>query len=93
MHLAPIASGKHLVANDQARLEFASRVGILAFDSEFDAVVESIYGNRKDNYIIIRGISDYKDGSRKREWQPYASLLAASFMKAIICNLDPISDD
>ena len=34
--------------------------GILAFDTELGSVVESVYGNRKDNYIIIRAIADYK---------------------------------
>ena len=46
-----------------------------------------MYGNRKDCYIIVRGISDYKDGTRKKEWQPYASLAAAAFTKAVICSL------
>ena len=54
---------------------------------EYDAVIESVFGNRKDSYIIVRGIADYKDGSRKKEWQPYASLAAAAFTKAIICSM------
>jgi hypothetical protein len=32
----------------------------MAFDNELGSVVESIYGNRKDNYILIRAIADYK---------------------------------
>ncbi|XP_043192523.1 uncharacterized protein LOC122365404 isoform X3 [Amphibalanus amphitrite] len=89
IHLGPVASGRQVVGHEQMRQEFSSQVGILAYDAEFDSVVESIYGNRKDNYIFIRGIADYKDGTRGREWQPYASLAAASFMKAVICAMDP----
>ncbi|XP_037091905.1 uncharacterized protein LOC119112042 isoform X2 [Pollicipes pollicipes] len=92
VHLGPVASGRQVVSHDQMRQEFSSQVGILAYDAEYDSVVESIYGNRKDNYIFIRGIADYKDGSRGREWQPYASLTAASFMKAVICAMDPPND-
>jgi hypothetical protein len=34
--------------------------------------------------MIIRGISDYHDGTLNKEWQPYSSLCAASFMKTLI---------
>ncbi|KAI4503638.1 hypothetical protein M0802_001041 [Mischocyttarus mexicanus] len=89
IHLAPIASGRQIARDDQLRQKFATRFGALAFDGEMDAVVESILGNCRESFAVIRGISDYKDGSRIKEWQPYASLAAASVMKAIICAMDP----
>ncbi|KAK1120746.1 hypothetical protein K0M31_010950 [Melipona bicolor] len=89
IHLAPIASGRHIARDDQLRQKFATRFGALAFDTEMDAVVESILGNCRESFAVIRGISDYKDGSRIKEWQPYASLAAASVMKSIICAMDP----
>ncbi|XP_013773679.1 uncharacterized protein LOC106458690 isoform X3 [Limulus polyphemus] len=92
IHFGGVASGRALMKDDAVRQEFANQRGILAFDSEFDAVVESIYGNRKDNYVFIRGISDYKDGTKNKEWQPYSALAAAAFMKALICALDPCDD-
>ena len=93
IHLGPIAAGRSVSKDDQLRQDFASRFGILAFDQEYDAVIDSVYGNRKDNYIIIRGIADYKDGSRKKEWQPYASLAAAAFTKAVICSMEAPAED
>lgn len=39
------------------------------------------------------GISDYQDGSRGKEWQPYASLVAAAVMKALVCAMDPPASD
>ncbi|XP_044259700.1 uncharacterized protein LOC123008130 isoform X2 [Tribolium madens] len=89
IHLSTIASGRQIVRDDRLRQKFASEMGALAFDCEFDAVIESVLGNCKDSFIIIRGISDYKDGTRRKEWQPYASLAAASVMKSIICGLEP----
>ncbi|KAF5274183.1 hypothetical protein FQR65_LT17057 [Abscondita terminalis] len=89
IHLSPVASGRQVVRDDQLRQQFAAHVGALAFDCEFDAVIESILGNCKDSFICIRGISDYKDGTRRKEWQPYASLAAASVMKAVICGMEP----
>ncbi|XP_043474146.1 uncharacterized protein LOC122506169 isoform X3 [Leptopilina heterotoma] len=89
IHLAPVASGRQIARDDQLRQKFASRFGALAFDAEMDAVVESILGNCRDSFAVVRGISDYKDGSRVKEWQPYASLAAASVVKSIICAMDP----
>ena len=93
VHFGPIASGVSLVKDEVIRQDVAARFGIKAFDSEFDSVLESIFGNRKDKYCVIRGIADYKDGLRgRKEWIPYASLAAASFMKSIILNLPPVED-
>lgn len=90
VHFGAIGSGRMVIKNEQVRQDIAAQLGILAFDSEFDSVAESIYGNRKDRYMFVRGIADYKDGSRKKEWQPFASLTAAAFMKAVICALPPM---
>ena len=103
LHLGPIAAGRGVSLDDQLRQEFAYKNGILAYDSELDSVVEvrlpltqsiscshfqSIYGNRKDHYMLIRGIADYKDGTRRKEWQQYAALMAASVLKSIIVKMD-----
>lgn len=90
IHFGAIGSGRLAVGNEQLRQDIAIRYGIKAFDIEFDTVIDSIFGNRKDRYIIIRGIADYKDGARKKDWQPYSALSAAAFMKAILYRLEPI---
>jgi len=87
LHLGPVAAGRGVSLDDQLRQEFAYKNGILCYDSELDSVVESVYGNRKDHYILIRGIADYKDGARRKEWQHYAALMAASVAKCIIENI------
>ena len=72
-------------------------------------MVESVYGNRKDHYILIRGIADYKvsglhdisllsrlyfqDGTRRKEWQHYSALMAASVAKTIVENIPRESED
>ncbi|XP_045115385.1 uncharacterized protein LOC123506982 isoform X2 [Portunus trituberculatus] len=93
VHLGVVAAGRSVVDNDQMRQDFASQLSVVAYDQEFDAVVESVYGNRKDQYVFIRGICDYKDGTRNKDWQPYAALVAAAFMKAVICGMEPPADD
>ncbi len=54
--------------------------------------MESIEGNRKDNFTIVRGVSDYHDGVQRREWQPYASLVAAAYAKSMILRV-PYEDE
>lgn len=92
VHFGAVASGRAVVKDEHTRQDIASKFGIKAFDSEFDTVAESVFGNRKDRYVFIRGISDYKDGTRKKDWQPYAALAAAAFMKSLIAALPPVED-
>ncbi|XP_036359489.1 uncharacterized protein LOC115212809 isoform X47 [Octopus sinensis] len=94
VHYGVLGSGRPVVKSDAIRLDFAGKYNIKAFDTEFDQVLESIIGNRKDSFMFIRGISDYTDGSKNKEWQPYAALTAAAFMKTIIKALtNPLVDD
>lgn len=55
IHLGPVAAGRHVVKEDRLRQQFATQVGALAFDCEFDSVIESILGNCKDSFVCIRG--------------------------------------
>lgn len=93
VHMGAIAGGRAVSKEDYVRQELAARLGILAYDSEFDAVLESIIGNRRDAFVVIRGISDYKDGTRRKDWQGYSALLAAAYAKVIISRLEPPIDD
>ena len=85
-----IGGGKSVSLDDSLRYVVSEKYGIVCFDSDMDQVMESIEGNRKESFIIIRSITDYADGTTTKEWQPYASLCAASLAKAIICAL-PVS--
>ncbi|KAK3597070.1 hypothetical protein CHS0354_022076 [Potamilus streckersoni] len=84
IHFGVYGSGKTIAKEYDVRLDFAGRYDLVAIDSEFDQVLESIHGNRKDSYIFIRGVSDYSDGSRNKEWLPYAALAAAAVTKSIV---------
>ena len=87
-------AGKPVVKEDALRQDFAVKHDVTVFDSEYDQVLESIVGNRKDSFVFIRGIADYTDGAKSLEWQPYSALAAASVMKEIICQLpNPFLDE
>jgi nucleoside phosphorylase len=82
-----IGGGEKLIQDDSLKQKISEKFGVAAFDSDLDQVMESIDGNRKDSFIIIRAIADYYDGTTTKEWQPYAALCAAAFMKTLLCAL------
>ncbi|KAK7092325.1 uncharacterized protein [Littorina saxatilis] len=93
VHFGVMGAGRP-VRNEVSRHDFASRYKIAACDSEFDQVLESIVGNRKDSFMFVRGVSDYINGMHNKEWKPYAALAAAAATKAIIKMLhNPQMDD
>lgn len=88
LHLGPIGSGYELIKSDTLRTEFAKKYGLLATDVELNSVLDSVVGNCRDSFLVVKGIADYKDGTTTKKWQNYASLSAASVMKSIVCAMD-----
>ncbi len=87
-----IGGGELVVKDENIRHSIAEQFGIMCFDSDIDQVMESIEGNRKESFILIRSIVDYQDGTTSKEWQPYASICAAAFMRTLIMEL-PVSTE
>lgn len=83
VHYGVIGCGKLVSRTDDLRWNFAEMHSVKAYEVNFEAVLESLEGNRNESFLVIRGICDYADGSKK-EWQGYASLVAASYMKSVI---------
>ncbi|KPJ19468.1 hypothetical protein RR48_11095 [Papilio machaon] len=92
VHCAPVCGGRAVAGGGEVRAAFAAHAHARAYDCELDAVLDSVVGNCKDCFISIRGISDYRDGTRGKEWQAHAALAAAAVMKAIIVAMDPPAD-
>lgn len=88
LHAGPIGSGYDLVKSDSLRTEYSQQYGLVATDVEMNSVLDSIVGNCRDSFILVKGVSDYKDGTTSKKWQNYASLAAAAVMKTIICAMD-----
>lgn len=83
VRLGTIGGGGNIAKDTKLRKTFSRLYGIKAYDMDTEAVLESLEGNRNESYLIIRGISDYTDGSRK-EWQPYSAMAAAAYMKTLV---------
>ena len=38
---------------------------------------------------VIRGVCDYGDAQKNKEWQPYAAAMAAAFAKGLLYKIKP----
>lgn len=97
IHAGVIGAGRALVRDPEVRRRALDELDIRAVDIGFRAVLESIVGNRKESFGIVRGAADYADGGGakgRREWRHHAALTAAAAMKCIVLALPaPIDDD
>lgn len=90
VHYGLIGAGQMFSKEENLRRDFSLLNEIKALDCGFQAAMNSIDGNCKDSFVIIRGIADYGEGLSKREWQPYAAMAAAGYMKSLVLALPPV---
>lgn len=57
LHLGPIGSGYDLIKSDTLRTEFAKQHGLLATDVELNSVLDSVVGNCRESFLVVKGIS------------------------------------
>lgn len=55
LHLGPIGCGKDTVRLDTARVEFTRQHSLLATDVEMSSVLDSIMGNCRESFILVKG--------------------------------------
>ncbi|KAF4551980.1 Ankyrin repeat-containing protein 7 [Elsinoe fawcettii] len=74
-----IASGDKVVKNAYERDQIAQKEQIICFEMEA-AGVATVYSN----YLVIRGICDYADSHKQKDWQPWAAMVAAAYAKDLL---------
>ena len=81
IHYGLIASANQLMKDATVRDKLAAEKDILCFEME-------AAGLRKDfPCLIIRGICDYSDSHKNKEWQGYAAMAAAAYAKDLLCRI------
>jgi hypothetical protein len=55
LHLGPIGCGRDLLRSDNLRTEYAKKHGLLATDVELKSVLDSVVGNCRDSFILVKG--------------------------------------
>ncbi|KAF5243607.1 hypothetical protein FANTH_8187 [Fusarium anthophilum] len=78
LFMGRIGSANCVVKSGTDRDDFATRNGIIAFEMEGAGMWDTI------PCIVVKGICDYADSHKKKDWQDYASATAASVAKAIV---------
>jgi nucleoside phosphorylase len=81
IHYGLIASGNQLMQDASVRDRLAAEMDVLCFETEAAGLM---------NYfpcIIIRGICDYSDSHKNKEWQGYAAMAAAAYAKDLLCQV------
>ncbi|KAJ0420271.1 hypothetical protein BJY00DRAFT_141637 [Aspergillus carlsbadensis] len=78
IHYGLIASGDQVVKDSETRDRLAQQHGILCFEMEAAGLMNEL------PTLVIRGICDYCDSHKQKQWQGYAALTAAAYAKLLL---------
>ncbi|PYH50180.1 purine and uridine phosphorylase [Aspergillus niger CBS 101883] len=78
IHYGLIASGDQVMKDAKTRDSIARDLDILCFEMEAAGLMDELPS------LVIRGICDYCDSHKNKQWQGYAALAAASYAKALL---------
>lgn len=79
VHYGTIASGSTVLKDGVTRDRLSSDMGgVLCFEMEAAGLMDSF------PCLVTRGICDYADSHRSKQWQPYAAATAAAFAKELL---------
>ncbi|KAH8807278.1 putative wd40 protein [Xylogone sp. PMI_703] len=77
-HYGIIASGNAVIKHGRTREHLRKETGALCFEMEAAGLMVDF------PCIVIRGICDYADSHKNKQWQGYAALAAASYTKELL---------
>lgn len=83
IHYGLIASANQLMKDASLRDKFAKENNVLCFEMETAGLMNHF------PYLVIRGICDYSDTHKNKEWQGYAAMMAAAYAKDILYQIPP----
>jgi nucleoside phosphorylase len=79
IHYGTIASGNRVMRYATERDEISKKLGgVLCFEMEAAGLMNRF------PCLVIRGICDYADSHKNKEWQPYAAATAAAYAKELL---------
>lgn len=83
IHYGLIASANQLMKDAKLRDKLAQEKEVLCFEMEAAGLMNHF------PCLVIRGICDYADSHKNKEWQGYAALAAAAYAKDILGQIVP----
>jgi nucleoside phosphorylase len=79
----PIGSGEKLIKNARKRNELRDKHNVIGLEMEAAGTMSRIPVG------VIRGVCDYGDEHKNKEWQPYAAAMAAAYAKVVLHEIQP----
>jgi hypothetical protein len=83
IHYGLIASANKVMKDALVRDQLAAENDILCFEMEAAGLMNQF------PCLVIRGICDYSDSHKNKEWQGFAAMTAAAYAKDMICQIRP----
>ncbi|KAK2036959.1 Pfs domain protein, partial [Colletotrichum somersetense] len=83
IHYGIIASGNQVIKHAGTRDRLAKDLGLICFEMEAAGLM--------DNFpcLVVRGICDYSDSHKAKQWQRYAAATAAAYAKELLYCITP----
>jgi hypothetical protein len=83
IHYGIIASGDQLIKDAKIRDRLAAEKDVLCFEMEAAGLMNHF------PCLVIRGICDYSDSHKNKQWQGYAAMTAAAYAKDLLRRIAP----
>ncbi|EWY79535.1 hypothetical protein FOYG_17336 [Fusarium oxysporum NRRL 32931] len=83
IHYGLIASADRLMKDASARDRLSEEKEVLCFEMEAAGLMNHF------PCLVIRGICDYSDSHKNKEWQGYAAMVAAAYAKDLLYQIAP----
>jgi nucleoside phosphorylase len=83
IHYGTIASANTLMKDAILRNSLALRNNVLCFEMEAAGLMNGF------SCLVIRGICDYSDSHKNKDWRGYAAMAAAAYAKQIVNSIRP----
>ncbi|EXA53719.1 hypothetical protein FOVG_01436 [Fusarium oxysporum f. sp. pisi HDV247] len=83
IHYGLITSSNCLMKDALTRDALAAKKGVLCFEMEAAGLMNHF------PCLVIRGICDYSDSHKNKEWQGFAAMMAAAYAKDLLCQIPP----
>ncbi|KAJ4865428.1 phosphorylase superfamily domain-containing protein [Trichoderma breve] len=83
IHYGNVASGNQVMKDAFSRDEIAQELNVICFEMEAAGLVDAL------PCLVIRGICDYSDSHKNKQWQEYAAATAAAYAKELLIEAVP----
>jgi nucleoside phosphorylase len=83
IHYGLIASANQLMKDALILDRLTAEKDVLCFEMEAAGLMNHF------PCLVIRGICDYSDSHKNKEWQGYAAMAAAAYAKDLLCRIHP----